>query len=86
MFLTDFCSHVKGDHSQPHTWPSWFGRPLCNLFLTDCDVVYGRAVGSNHRGDYDGSLKLPVIAGYVSTSPSSKLNAILLVMRCLCHL
>ncbi|XP_042430706.1 RNA demethylase ALKBH10B-like isoform X1 [Zingiber officinale] len=62
----DFCMidfFNEGDHSQPHTWPSWFGRPVCNLFLTDCDVIFGRAVGSNHRGDYDGSLKLPVIAG-----------------------
>ncbi|XP_074555662.1 uncharacterized protein LOC141811538 [Curcuma longa] len=62
----DFCVidfFNEGDYSQPHSWPSWFGRPICNLFLSDCDIVYGKAVGSNHKGDYDGSLKLPITAG-----------------------
>ncbi|CAL9110608.1 unnamed protein product [Musa textilis] len=59
--IIDFFS--EGDHSQPHTWPPWYGRPVCNLLLTECDIVYGRAVGSDHRGDYSGSLKLSVNAG-----------------------
>ncbi|KAJ8501196.1 hypothetical protein OPV22_011748 [Ensete ventricosum] len=59
--IIDFFS--EGDHSQPHTWPPWYGRPVCNLLLTECDFVYGRAVGSDHRGDYNGSLKLSVNAG-----------------------
>ncbi|CAL9093393.1 RNA demethylase ALKBH10B isoform X1 [Musa acuminata AAA Group] len=62
----DFCIidlFNEGDHSQPHTWPPWYGRPVCNLLLTDCDIVYGRAVGSDHRGNYNGSLKLSLTAG-----------------------
>nr|XP_018679072.1 PREDICTED: uncharacterized protein LOC103977152 isoform X4 [Musa acuminata subsp. malaccensis] len=59
--IIDFFS--EGDHSQPHTWPPWYGRPVCNLLLTECDIVYGRTVGSDHRGDYNGSLKLSVNAG-----------------------
>lgn len=55
---------MKGDYSLPHTWPSWYGRPICNLFLTDCDIVYGRTMGSDHRGDYKGSLKLSTTPGY----------------------
>ncbi|URE08702.1 Hydroxyproline-rich glycoprotein family protein [Musa troglodytarum] len=62
----DFCIidlFNEGDHSQPHTWPPWYGRPVCNLLLTDCDIVYGRAVGSDHRGNYNGSLKLSLTSG-----------------------
>ncbi|KAJ8476295.1 hypothetical protein OPV22_020022 [Ensete ventricosum] len=62
----DFCIidlFNEGDHSQPHTWPPWYGRPVCNLLLTECDIVYGRAVGSDHRGNYNGSLKLSLTAG-----------------------
>lgn len=62
-------AYVKGDHSQPHTWPPWYGRPVCNLLLTDCDIVYGRAVGSDHRGNYNGSLKLSLTAGYAFCTP-----------------
>ncbi|URE44616.1 Hydroxyproline-rich glycoprotein family protein [Musa troglodytarum] len=53
----------EGDHSQPRTWPPWYGRPVCNLLLTECDIVYGRTVESDHRGDYNGSLKLSLTAG-----------------------
>ncbi|XP_042408634.1 RNA demethylase ALKBH10B-like [Zingiber officinale] len=62
----DFCLidfFHEGDYSLPHTLPSWYGRPLCNLFLTDCDIVYGRTMGSDHRGDYNGSLKLNITPG-----------------------
>ncbi|PKA56084.1 alkylated DNA repair protein alkB like 5 [Apostasia shenzhenica] len=53
----------EGDHSQPHLWPSWYGRPVCSLFLTECDMVFGRAIGGDHRGSYRGSLKLSLKAG-----------------------
>ncbi|XXG40860.1 hypothetical protein AAC387_Pa01g1470 [Persea americana] len=53
----------EGDHSQPHLCPPWYGRPFCILFLTECDVVFGRAVGTDHPGDYRGSLKLFLAAG-----------------------
>ncbi|WOK97522.1 hypothetical protein Cni_G06230 [Canna indica] len=62
----DFCIidfFNEGDHSQPYTWPTWYGRPVCNLFLTECDVVFGRVVASDHKGDYNGSLKLSNNAG-----------------------
>lgn len=58
-------AYVKGDHSQPHSWPLWYGRPVCNLLLTECNFVYGQAMGLDQRGDYDGSLKLSLTAGYV---------------------
>ncbi|WOL02607.1 hypothetical protein Cni_G11326 [Canna indica] len=62
----DFCVidfFNEGEHSQPQTWPPWYGRPVCNLLLTECNIVYGRAVGSDHRGDYKGSLMLSLTAG-----------------------
>nr|XP_010906320.1 RNA demethylase ALKBH10B isoform X2 [Elaeis guineensis] len=52
----------EGDHSQPHMRPPWYGRPVCTLFLTECDIVFGRVVGGD-RGDYKGSLKLSLAAG-----------------------
>ncbi|XP_017699280.1 RNA demethylase ALKBH10B-like isoform X2 [Phoenix dactylifera] len=52
----------EGDHSQPHMRPPWYGRPVCTLFLTECDIVFGRVVGGD-RGDYRGSLKLSLAAG-----------------------
>ncbi|XP_057478007.1 RNA demethylase ALKBH10B-like isoform X2 [Actinidia eriantha] len=53
----------EGDHSQPHIWPSWFGRPVCLLFLTECDMTFGRVVSADHPGDYRGSLRLSVSPG-----------------------
>ncbi|XP_008789249.2 RNA demethylase ALKBH10B-like [Phoenix dactylifera] len=52
----------EGDHSHPHMWPPWYGRPVCSLFLTECDIVFGQVVGGD-RGDYRGSLKLSLSAG-----------------------
>ncbi|GMH27448.1 hypothetical protein Nepgr_029291 [Nepenthes gracilis] len=40
----------EGDHSQPHSWPHWFGRPICILFLNECDMTFGGAIGANHPG------------------------------------
>ncbi|KAG1342702.1 RNA demethylase ALKBH10B [Cocos nucifera] len=61
----DFCTidfFNEGDHSHPHTWPPWYGRPVCSLFLTECDIVFGRAI--DHRGgDYRGPLKLSLAMG-----------------------
>ncbi|KAG1358779.1 RNA demethylase ALKBH10B [Cocos nucifera] len=52
----------EGDHSHPHMWPPWYGRPVCTLFLTECDIVFGRVVGRDHE-DYRGSLKLSLSVG-----------------------
>ncbi|GMH20352.1 hypothetical protein Nepgr_022193 [Nepenthes gracilis] len=51
------------DHSQPHSWPHWFGRPICLLFLNECDMTFGRAIGADHPGDYRGSLRLSLSPG-----------------------
>ncbi|GFY91104.1 hypothetical protein Acr_07g0013000 [Actinidia rufa] len=53
----------EGDHSQPHIWPSWFGRPVCLLFLTECDMTFGRVISMDHPGDYRGTLRLSVSPG-----------------------
>ncbi|XP_072989912.1 RNA demethylase ALKBH10B-like isoform X2 [Typha latifolia] len=53
----------EGDHSHPHIWPPWYGKPVCTLCLTDCDMVFGRAIGVDNRGDYKGSLKLTLQMG-----------------------
>ncbi|GJW50329.1 oxoglutarate/iron-dependent dioxygenase [Tanacetum coccineum] len=38
----------EGDHSNPHGWPNWFGRPVCLLSLTECDMTFGRVIGMDH--------------------------------------
>ncbi|KAD2393448.1 hypothetical protein R6Q59_012255 [Mikania micrantha] len=53
----------EGDHSQPHMWPNWFGRPVCVLFLTECDMTFGKVINSEHPGDYRGSIKLSLTSG-----------------------
>ncbi|KAJ9153000.1 hypothetical protein P3X46_026495 [Hevea brasiliensis] len=53
----------EGDHSQPHLWPPWFGKPISMLFLTECDLTFGRVISADHPGDYKGSLKLPLAPG-----------------------
>ncbi|XP_065856257.1 RNA demethylase ALKBH10B [Euphorbia lathyris] len=53
----------EGDHSQPHLWPAWFGKPISVLFLTECDLTFGRVITADHPGDYKGSLKLPLAPG-----------------------
>ncbi|XP_021292693.1 uncharacterized protein LOC110422952 isoform X5 [Herrania umbratica] len=54
----------EGDHSQPRMWPPWFGKPVCIMFLTECDITFGRVViGADHPGDYRGSLKLSLAPG-----------------------
>ncbi|XP_010271173.1 PREDICTED: uncharacterized protein LOC104607267 [Nelumbo nucifera] len=57
----------EGDHSQPHTFPPWFGRPVSVLFLTECNMTFGRVIGVDHPGDYRGSLNLSLAAGSVLT-------------------
>ncbi|XP_059649805.1 RNA demethylase ALKBH10B [Cornus florida] len=53
----------EGDHSHPHMWPAWFGRPVSVLFLTECDMTFGKVIGTDHPGDYRGSLKLSIRPG-----------------------
>ncbi|XP_004236917.1 RNA demethylase ALKBH10B [Solanum lycopersicum] len=55
----------EGDHSQPHLWPYWYGRPISTLFLTDCEMTFGKVIGVDHPGDYRGSLKLSLAPGSV---------------------
>ncbi|CAK7326855.1 unnamed protein product [Dovyalis caffra] len=53
----------EGDHSQPHMWPPWFGKPVSVLFLTECEMTLGRVIETMHHGDYRGSLKLSLAPG-----------------------
>lgn len=53
----------EGDHSQPHMWPQWYGRPVCVLLLTECEMTFGRVIGTDHHGDYRGSVKLSLAPG-----------------------
>ncbi|KAE8654455.1 RNA-dependent RNA polymerase 1 [Hibiscus syriacus] len=53
----------EGDHSQPCTWPPWFGKPVCLLFLTECEIAFGRVIAVDHPGDFRGSLKLSLPPG-----------------------
>lgn len=59
--VVDFYS--EGEHSQPHNWPPWFGRPVYMLFLTECDMTFGRIIVSDHPGDYRGVVKLSLVPG-----------------------
>ncbi|XP_020222279.1 RNA demethylase ALKBH10B isoform X1 [Cajanus cajan] len=59
--IVDF--YNEGDHSQPHSWPSWYGRPVYMLFLTECEMTFGRVIASEHPGDYRGSVKLSLVPG-----------------------
>ncbi|GAB2279927.1 hypothetical protein Dimus_014562 [Dionaea muscipula] len=53
----------EADHSHPHPWHHWFGRPICVLSLSDCDLVFGRLITADHPGDYRGSLRLSLTPG-----------------------
>ncbi|XP_020526073.1 uncharacterized protein LOC18439199 isoform X2 [Amborella trichopoda] len=53
----------EGDHSQPFMPPAWFRRPFCSLFLTECNMAFGRVIGVDHPGEYRGSLKLSLTPG-----------------------
>ncbi|CAI8605387.1 unnamed protein product [Vicia faba] len=59
--VVDF--YNEGDHSMPNSWPSWFGRPVYMLFLTECDMTFGRTIVPDHHGDYRGSVKLSLVPG-----------------------
>ncbi|KAK6146683.1 hypothetical protein DH2020_020552 [Rehmannia glutinosa] len=53
----------EGDHSQPHIRPEWFERPVCVLFLTKCEMSFGRVIAVDHPGGYQGVLKLSLSPG-----------------------
>ncbi|KAF1868503.1 hypothetical protein Lal_00008311 [Lupinus albus] len=59
--IVDF--YNEGDYSQPYNWPHWIGRPVYILFLTDCEMTFGRSIASDHHGDYRGILKLSLAPG-----------------------
>ncbi|KAJ3694877.1 hypothetical protein LUZ60_000254 [Juncus effusus] len=52
------------EYLHPHYWKSWYGRPICTLFLTECDVVFGKVlISTPYYGDYTGSLRLSLSSG-----------------------
>ncbi|EAY77528.1 hypothetical protein OsI_32569 [Oryza sativa Indica Group] len=55
----------EGDYSHPHHHPPWYGRPICTLCLTDCDMVFGHVIAADSRGDHAGPLKLSLSTGSV---------------------
>ncbi|KAM7254952.1 hypothetical protein ACFE04_020193 [Oxalis oulophora] len=55
----------EGDHSQPNLCPSRYGRPICMLFLTECDMTFGKMIVGENPGDFRGSLKLCLEPGSV---------------------
>lgn len=59
--IVDF--YNEGDHSTPNIWPSSFGRPVYTLFLTECDMTFGRTFVSEHFGDYKSNVKLSLGPG-----------------------
>lgn len=61
----DYCVidfYHEGEYSHPQQAPSWYGRPLCTLCLTECDMVFGRVI-LGERGDFRGPLKLSLSTG-----------------------
>ncbi|MCI05019.1 hydroxyproline-rich glycoprotein family protein, partial [Trifolium medium] len=64
--IVDF--YNEGDHSTPNSWPSWFGRPIYTLFLTECDMTFGRTIVSEHHGDFRGNVKLSLVPGIILES------------------
>ncbi|OMO72533.1 hypothetical protein COLO4_27590 [Corchorus olitorius] len=55
--------YLEGDHSTPRMWPPWFGKPVCVMFLTECEITFGRVIGADHPGDFRGSLRLSLSPG-----------------------
>ncbi|KAL3635914.1 hypothetical protein CASFOL_020461 [Castilleja foliolosa] len=53
----------EGDYSQPHIWSQSFGRPVCVLFLTECEMSFGKMVSVDYPGDYRGALQLSLSPG-----------------------
>ncbi|KAG5073536.1 hypothetical protein JHK84_054767 [Glycine max] len=59
--IVDFFN--EGEHSHPNNWPPWFGRPLYMLFLTECDMTFGRIIVSDHPGEFRGAVTLSLVPG-----------------------
>lgn len=53
----------EGDYSHPQQWPSWYGRPVSVLFLTECEMTFGKSIVALYPGYYKGSLKLSLQPG-----------------------
>ncbi|CAN6285002.1 unnamed protein product [Urochloa humidicola] len=65
-FKPDYCVidfFNEGDYSHPYQSPPWYGRPLCMLCLSDCDMVFGRAISGGERGEHRGPLMLSLTTG-----------------------
>ncbi|VAH88629.1 unnamed protein product [Triticum turgidum subsp. durum] len=61
----DYCVvdfYYEEEYSHPQQPPSWYGRPLCTLCLTECDMVFGRVI-FGERGDNRGPLKFSLSTG-----------------------
>lgn len=54
-------------------WSHRFGRPVCVLFLTECDMTFGKVIVPDHLGDYKGSINLSVTPGYPLSLSLSKI-------------
>ncbi|KAL5162460.1 hypothetical protein HKD37_07G019570 [Glycine soja] len=59
--IVDFFN--EGEHSHPNNWPPWFGRPVYTLFLTECDMTFGRIIVSDHPGEFRGAVRLSLVPG-----------------------
>ncbi|KAL1556505.1 RNA demethylase ALKBH10B-like [Salvia divinorum] len=57
----------EGDHSQPHIWPQWLGRPVCVISLTECEMSFGKVMAVDSPGIYRGVLKLSLSPGTTIT-------------------
>ncbi|KAK6146684.1 hypothetical protein DH2020_020553 [Rehmannia glutinosa] len=54
----------EGEHSQPHIWPQCVGRPVCVLFLTECEMSFGWDIAVDYPGGcHQGALKLSLLPG-----------------------
>ncbi|KAL6505899.1 hypothetical protein OROHE_023278 [Orobanche hederae] len=53
----------EGDYSQPYIWPHSFGKPVCVLFLTECEMSFGKVMSMDHPGHYRGALQLSLSPG-----------------------
>ncbi|KAG6405508.1 hypothetical protein SASPL_133098 [Salvia splendens] len=57
----------EGDHSQPHIWPQWLGRPVCVISLTECEMSFGKGMAMDTPGNYRGVLNLSLSPGSALT-------------------
>lgn len=59
--IIDFFS--EGEYTHPYVWPTWYGRPVCNLFLTECDMAF--STNDDMHRPHQGTLKMNFASGDV---------------------